>query len=245
MRTHMNCKNCENPVVGNFCAHCGQRTSVGRQTFRSFMNELSESVFQLNRGLLYTVKELTVRPGYTIRQYLEGKRKSHYRPLAFVLLLSTIYFLLSRAVGADTILDNFLFGFSNASEASEYGESITPVLQWFSKNFAYSSLLLLPVFSLATYISFSGLGKNYLEHIIINSFITGQQAIIYTVFMLISVFTDQEYDTTLPAVLAVVSYVFWTFSQLYVGLGYLRLALGVLLTYVLYLLFISALLLAL
>ncbi|MCB0631023.1 MAG: DUF3667 domain-containing protein, partial [Lewinella sp.] len=66
----MNCKNCNQTAGGNFCAHCGQSTKVDKINLPNFLRELSEGVFQINRGFFFTLKELFVRPGYSIRAYL-------------------------------------------------------------------------------------------------------------------------------------------------------------------------------
>ena len=77
----MNCKNCDKIVDGNFCAHCGQNIKVDKLNLPNFLTEVSDSVFQLNGGLFYTIKELFVRPGHTIREFLIGRRKGHFKPI--------------------------------------------------------------------------------------------------------------------------------------------------------------------
>lgn len=46
----MNCKNCGHIVQDTYCGHCGQKVNVDRITFSSLLNELTESVFQVNKG---------------------------------------------------------------------------------------------------------------------------------------------------------------------------------------------------
>ena len=179
----MNCKNCDKTVDGNFCAHCGQSIKVDKLNLPNFLTEISDSVFQLNRGLFFTIKELFFRPGHTIREFLIGRRKGHFKPIAFVLIMSTVYLLISRISDHSTIIDDFLLGFSVTGEERELLTNSSKFLNWLSENYAYTILLLLPVFSLASYLSFKGLGQNYLEHIVINSYITGQQAIFYSIFI--------------------------------------------------------------
>ena len=78
----MNCKNCGNIVEGEYCNHCGQRSNVGRITLSSLLNELTESIFQIDRGFFYTLTQLFARPGKSIREYLNGKRRKHFKPIA-------------------------------------------------------------------------------------------------------------------------------------------------------------------
>ncbi len=52
----MKCKNCAHLVDYNFCPNCGQSSTVGRINPANFLAELSDSVFQVNRGLFFTIR---------------------------------------------------------------------------------------------------------------------------------------------------------------------------------------------
>lgn len=234
----MECKNCGNKFDGKFCNQCGQNIRVDKLTLRNFMEEVSDSVFQVNHGLLFTIKSMFVRPGHTIREFLNGKRKEHFKPIAFALTLSTVYFLVSQLSNSPTLIDDFLSGYSNAGEDSNFTADKSPIINWLSNNYAYTTLLLIPIFSLASYIAFLGLDRNYLENIVINSYITGQQAIFYVVFMIIGVLVAKEDLTVSFALLVSVAFNFWTFIQFYnqenKGIVIVRLILTYFLFYILF-----------
>ncbi|TDS20749.1 uncharacterized protein DUF3667 [Maribacter caenipelagi] len=240
----MNCKNCDNLTSGKFCANCGQNTRVDKLNLPNFLTEISDNVFQLNRGLFYTIKELFARPGHTIRGFIQGRRKEYFKPIAYVLTLSTIYFFISQLSDNATLIDNFLAGYSNGGEEHGLETNSSPILNWLSDNYAYTTLLLLPLFSFATYLSFNGLGQNYLEHIVINSYITGQQAIIYSFFMIIGVLIDKEDITVLAAVIICAIFNYWTFSQFYSNTKGFIIIFRLFLSYILYVVFVSIFLIA-
>lgn len=210
----MNCKNCDNKVDANFCTHCGQNAKVDKLNLPNFLTEVSDSVFQLNRGLFFTIKELFTRPGHAIRDFIQGKRKEYFKPIAYVLTLSTIYFLVSQISDSPTFISEILSG---ASDGAQGKDSISkfPIEEWLTNNFAYTTLLLIPIFSLASFISFLGLGRNYLENIVINSYIAGQQAIFYSLFMVIGAIFDIHDLITLPAVIIAVLFNFWAYVQFF------------------------------
>lgn len=110
------------------------------------------------------------------------------------------------------------------------------ILVWFSRNFSYATILLLPVFSFASYLSFLGLGANYLEHIVLNSYTTGQQAIFYSLFAIIKTFIDSDVIELLPVLIAI-SYTFWVFWQFFKKGNRVKNILRSMLTYILYLVF--------
>lgn len=209
----MTCKNCGREAAGNYCSHCGQSTRVGRLNGRNFINEVTESVFQVNRGILFTVKALSVRPGKSIREFLQGKRKKHFKPVAYTLVFSTVYFLLSRATGENTWLFELISGFMDG--LNDNGKTVeTPAaVYWVSRNYAYAMLLLIPVFSLASLIVFPR-GVNYIEHIVLNAYVTGHQALIYSVFLLSYSFVDHyEWLTFIFSI----TYAFWVYGQFFGG----------------------------
>lgn len=241
----MHCKNCGNIFEGKFCNQCGQNSRVDKLTLRSFLEELSDSIFQVNHGLFFTIKVLFTRPGHSIREFLNGQRKEYFKPIAFALTLSTIYFLVSQLSDSPTLLDDFLSGYSDGGEERDFTTEKSPIISWLSNNYAYTTLLLIPIFSLASYISFLGLKKNYLEHIVINSFITGQQAIFYSFFMIIGVLTEKEDFTVLAAVLISTLFNFWAFIQFYQTEKKVLVILRVMLTYILFYFFFSIVLFAL
>lgn len=239
----MNCKNCETHLQGKYCSHCGQNANVDKLSVSNFINELSKSVLQIDRGFFYTLKSLFFRPGKAINEYLSGKRKKHFKPVAYVLTFSTIYFLITQATGQNTWMDDMISGFSTGALEKDGNSEIPSILIWFSKNFAYTTLLLLPVFSIASYLAFLGLGKNYLEHIVINSYTTGQQAIFYSLIALLNTFIDSEVLASLPILLAV-SYVFVVYWQLFIEGNRLLILLRSIFTYLLYLIFSFGILIA-
>jgi len=229
----MNCKNCGQIVEGNYCSNCGQKTSVVRLTFSTLVKELSESIFQVNRGFFYTFKELLLRPGEGIKDYLDGKRKRHFKPIAYLLLLSTLYFLVTQVSGQNTWMDDIITGFTLG--ALDKGDSLQmpPVITWLSKNYAYTTLLLLPVFTLASYFSFRKYGINYVEHFVLNSYITGQQAVAYSILALIQTFVAYKPLEALPLFISL-SYAFWVFAKFFKTGHKLNIFLRSILTYAIY-----------
>ena len=238
----MRCKNCDSSFDGSFCNSCGQNSRVDKINISNFLSELSDSVFQINRGLFFTVRELFLRPGHSIREFIQGKRKNHFKPIAYVFALSTVYFLVSQISDSPTMIDDFFSGFNKAGEERELPTNSSVIINWLSNNYAYTTLLLLPLFSLATYLSFQGTKHNYLEHIVINSYVIGQQAIFYSFFMVIGVITTKVDLTVMAAVVISVLFNFWTFCQFFKDRKPIIVILRLIFAYFIYLILVSILL---
>lgn len=211
----MNCKNCGQIVNENFCSKCGQNSKVDKINFSYFLEEITSVVFQIDKGLFYTLKELFLRPGLTIRDYLDGKRKNHFKPFAYLLTFSTVYFLVTRLVGGNTWMNDFISGFAIAAFDSQSGLKLPSFVTWLANNFAYASLIFLPLFSFASFLSFWGHKVNYLEHIVLNSYITGQQAIIYSIFSGFGQLIQWKFFEIIPSTVSIFYsfFVFWQFFR--------------------------------
>lgn len=232
----MVCKNCGNPLGGKFCSTCGQSAQVGRISFPNLIHEVSESLFQVNRGFFFTLKELFIRPGKTLTEFINGKRKDHFKPIAYVLTWSTLYFLTVQITNQNTWIDDAITGWMNGAKEETQTEQLPRSIIWLKSNYAYATLLLLPVFSFGSYLAFRRFGKNYFEHLVINSYITGQQAIIYSLFAIGNSLVPHLALESIPF-FAATTYNFWVFWQFFSEGNRIINILRSIITYLLYLFF--------
>jgi len=81
------CPTCGSHFKGNYCPRCGQSAKIGRYSFKkAFL--LFLDVWGLgNRGMFRTVRDLILRPGYMIRDYLQGMQMAYFPPFKMMFLL--------------------------------------------------------------------------------------------------------------------------------------------------------------
>lgn len=89
------CLSCETRFSGNYCPWCGQKATVGRLSRFTLFDDLFYSFTSMDRGFLFTIRELFTRPGHMMRDYLAGRRSCYYRPFAMLTVLAGVYLLLS------------------------------------------------------------------------------------------------------------------------------------------------------
>ena len=82
------CATCGTTFQGNYCPRCGQSARIGRYSLKSaFM--LFLDVWGLgNRSMFRSVRDLLLRPGYMIRDYLSGMQMAYLPPFKMYFLLS-------------------------------------------------------------------------------------------------------------------------------------------------------------
>ncbi|MDW3196522.1 MAG: DUF3667 domain-containing protein [Cytophagales bacterium] len=231
----MECKNCGETFKGNFCPNCGQRATVEKLNAKNFIKEVSGSVFQINKGLLFTMREMFLRPGQSIFNYLEGKRKPFFKPIAYAFTLSTIYFLISRLFGGETFINAFATGWSNGATDEGIDGKGVEMLDWFVANYGYTVLLLLPIFSLASHLAFRKFRRNYLEHVVLNAYVTGHQALISVVFAILSGIIGKSDLLEIIGLTVSIGYATWVFWQFFTAASRIGILVRTFFTYMLYL----------
>ncbi len=214
------CKNCKHIFEGNFCNQCGQSSNTRDINFHSILHEIQHGIFHIDKGILYTTKKLFTKPGHAIRDYLYGKRINHFKPFAYILILSTIYALLNKIFNKNTFLDQFLSGMTEGfTDPSKKRLSFLPeLLIWLKEHYAYTTLLFLPIISFASYLSFLKSKFNYFQHLILNSFIAGQQTVVFLLLLPVTYFmTDKELNDDINTfkVFTAIFLTFWSYYQFF------------------------------
>lgn len=244
MRTkNTECKNCHQRVKGNYCSHCGQSTDTHEINMAYIFHEIQHGVLHVDKGIFYTIKELFRRPGNTIREYMDGKRVKHFKPFAFVFILATLYALLAGISHSGTFLDGIDISVANTgnAESQSKGHLILKVFSWARSHYAYTTILILPFFALASYWLFRKSRRNYFQHLVLNAYVTGQRTLIYLLAIpLYYIFTSSESHEVIGEVkfLAGLLLTFWAYYQFFDTLKPYKRILFTLLTYLLVLVFL-------
>ena len=188
------CANCGRAIddgAQKFCPACGQPTPAHRIDWHFLGHELEHSVLHMDRGVLYTLKELMLRPGQLIRDYIEGRRAHHVKPLLLVMMVTALVTLLSYYLtGGDILaasLNDQMQAARKSSDASAealaaVSQAFTAVAGWVDRHFAVASLLLIPIQALCFRIAFGRMRSlNYPEWLVITMFLTAQALLIWAI----------------------------------------------------------------
>lgn len=92
------CHTCGTHFEGNYCPRCGQSAMIGRYSFKkAFL--LFLDVWGLgNRGMFRSVRDLILRPGYMIRDYLQGMQMAYFPPFKMFFLLVALQLLVESGM---------------------------------------------------------------------------------------------------------------------------------------------------
>jgi hypothetical protein len=87
------CKNCAAPVLGAFCAQCGQPTDVRRRSVLHLLHDLFKDIASFDSRILRTVIALFVEPGELSLAFHEGRTQRYVPAVRLYLFVSLIFFL--------------------------------------------------------------------------------------------------------------------------------------------------------
>lgn len=90
------CACCKTRYQGNFCPRCGQAARVGRFSFKNAFLLFLDVWGVGNRGMFRSIRDLMLRPGYMIRDYLRGQQAAYFPPFKMFFLLTTFSLLLTH-----------------------------------------------------------------------------------------------------------------------------------------------------
>ncbi|MBE2211673.1 MAG: DUF3667 domain-containing protein [Xanthomonadaceae bacterium] len=184
------CSNCgrTTDVPGQkFCPDCGQPTPAHRIDWHFLGHELEHSVLHMDRGIFYTLKNLMFRPGYFVRDYIEGRRANHAKPFLLIMMMAALIIVLSKwFLGRDVV--DAVAATAKAEAARAAGdlgaERIATVYAslnaFMSRHFAATTLALIPVEAVMFRLAFGKVGRlNYPEWLLITAFLTVQTFVLW------------------------------------------------------------------
>lgn len=170
----MECKNCNTFFEGNFCNNCGQKSGVERFKITNLPGEFLHGFFHVHGGLIYTIKELFIRPGVTLRGYISGRRVDYFNPFTFLVLISLAGGFVYKWSGVpDHLNENFL--------------ASVETVRFTGKYFSYRMLLTIPAYAVMCSIIYKSFKYNIAEHLIVNTFLISQSMVLMIFWMLISI----------------------------------------------------------
>lgn len=171
----MECKNCGNIFEGKFCNNCGQKSSTHRFTIKHYFHDALHTFTHLDTGIIHLIKELFIRPGEVIREYIAGARKKYFSPMQFLIL----------GIGVCTFLAiTFqLMGTTQGGNVPGQSEGVAEYFRQFNAFiYKFYNIILffsVPVSALLSYLFFKSSKYNFAENLVLNTFLSGQRCVIF------------------------------------------------------------------
>ncbi len=130
------CTNCNELIIGSYCHKCGKPVIVKRIDKHYIQHEVLH-LFHIEKGFLYTAKQLFFRPGHAVREYLDGERNKHMKPFAFLIFSSLLYTLLDKLLGITQYVVK-----SSKTQLPADATYLKKLMEWVTNNYGYSNALM-------------------------------------------------------------------------------------------------------
>jgi hypothetical protein len=208
------CLNCTNPITEKFCSKCGQKASVHRYSLKHFIeHDLIHGIWHVDNGILFTIKELFTRPGHSIREFINGKRVGYFSFVTLLLFILGISHFLSEfaQIKLSDLMPETSKGFMN--EFQEFTK----------KNPKIVLLIMIPLYSIFSFLWFRKSKLNLTEHFVLNSYKTVAESLIGLLFLIVTIFyTNIKVLTIVYSFisLSTIFYTFWFYRQFFSAYGY-------------------------
>lgn len=140
------------------CGVCHRHIQSKRLTLGFLLKDALKNIFNLERGLFYTIKEVLIRPEVVIQDYLRGDRYRYMNPFRFLLTAATLYAL---------VVSIFGFSIGDFVEPDDQNPLNPEVLA------NYTNLIILfnvPFAALGSWLAFRPAKLNYAEHLVVNAY---------------------------------------------------------------------------
>lgn len=182
------CPNCAAPLreTDHFCARCGQRTHQHRFNLPHIAHEFFHAFTHADKGVLMLVRDLALRPGRVLREYIvEFKRARYFNPFTFLLLVLGFMLFVNSVVkpythrpsprslsvqnAAVTIeVERSAADTTQISEASARQQRVS---EWMEKRTNWMTFVSIPLTSLVFWLFYRRL--HYAEHLVAQVMLAG------------------------------------------------------------------------
>ncbi len=199
------CTNCNEIIAASYCGNCGRPKLLRRIDAKYILQEIG-SVFLFEKGILFTIKELLLRPGKSIREFITEDRFRLIKPIIFIILTSLIY-----------TLSNQVFRFEDAYVKYEGlpQSSTTKIFQWISSNYGYANIIMAIFIAFWLKVFFKKFSYNYFETLILLFFLMGMGMLILALFGMMESILKRPIMGFASIILFI--YIVWGIGQFYNG----------------------------
>ena len=154
------CANCGTVFVGRFCPQCGLRANRQRMTGKNVAQGFLDIWGMGSRPMMRSIHELFWRPGYMMRDYLNGHQPLYFPPFKMLIIITLFFALVCSLRGmSPNAEDAFVYG----DVFQRYGDTpwvinlfarIDKVLVWLHTHPAYQTIVAGIFYILASWLVF-------------------------------------------------------------------------------------------
>jgi hypothetical protein len=98
----VHCANCNTPLEGEYCHHCGQSVHSVLRPMHGLFEEFFETFLHIDGRIFHTLPPLMFKPGFLTLEYFSGRRVRYIAPFRLMFVLCLLSFFVMH-IDADVI----------------------------------------------------------------------------------------------------------------------------------------------
>lgn len=122
------CLNCGTTFRGKHCPECRQKASTKRLDMIVTIRNVVDKYITFDSGLVHTVVDLLYRPGYMVRDYIQGYRIEYVEPLMLMIILLAVQYMMPSAFPEKVVAP---FPEELATKLAQYPVSLALAKAWY------------------------------------------------------------------------------------------------------------------
>ncbi len=197
------CNRCESDLFDHFCSKCGHPKKLKRIDGQYILSELI-SIFDFEKGIFFTIRELLLRPGLTVKKFIFDDREQLVKPVLFIIICSLIYTIIQNWLQFEDGYVAFSLGQDSATET---------ISQLISENYGYANIIIATFIALWIKLFFRKYNYSYFEILILVSFVMAVGMLIFSFFGIIDSLVDLKVAD--KGYLIGILYVSWGIGQFF------------------------------
>lgn len=186
-----------------FCTNCKQTIKPKRIDAHYIIHEI-EHVLHFERGILYTIKELLIRPGENIKYFISENRSRLVKPVIFIIVTSIIYTLINHFFH----IEQSYIKIDGAKDSQ-----FNAINNWVQNHYGYSNIIMGGFIAFWLKIFFKKYDYNFFEILILLCFVLGMEMLIFSVFAIFEGVT--QFHLMQIAAVIVFAYFSWAVAQFF------------------------------
>ena len=154
------CANCGTVYVGRVCPQCGLKINRERLTAKNVLSGFLDIWGMGSQPMVRTIKELFWRPGYMMRDYLNGHQPLYFPPFKMLVIITVFFAFVCSLRGIEPSTEEaFIFGdvfkrYSDTPWIINLFAKIDEILLWLQTHPAYQTIVTGVFYILASWIVF-------------------------------------------------------------------------------------------
>ena len=128
----MSCKNCSTKINQNYYPDCGPAAKPKRFDGKYILSEIG-SVLNFVNDILFTIRELLLRPGKSVGKFVSDDRNRLVKPIIFIITTSLIY----------SLINHFFHIEESYVQYEEPNQSTTVyIFEWIQDHYGYANIIM-------------------------------------------------------------------------------------------------------